>query len=168
MVPMFITAAPAGSPWTTPLSPKSTSWTASALVTIRMVAWVPEAASAGESARRAPASITGPAFSGLLFHTASSWPTSSKFLAIGVPIAPNPMNPSFIFFLASSGYGWCYPQQLILHSGFSLHGSSAAVRRQDEEPRAVSRRGGKTVLYFQLLGQPLPGVLSHVLGQGFD
>jgi hypothetical protein len=78
------------------------------------------------------------------------------------------MNPTFIFFLASSGYGWCYPQQLILHSGFSLHGSLAAVRRQDEEPQAVSRRGGKTVLYLQLLGQPLPGVLSHVLGQGFD
>jgi hypothetical protein len=41
------------------------------------------------------------------------------------------MNPSFICFLASSGYGWCYPQQLILHSGFSLHGYLADVRRQD-------------------------------------
>src|SRR5919107_3243064 len=110
-----------------------------------MVARVSEAASAGESARRAPASVRGSTLLVLLFHTASSWPASSKFLAIGAPIAPNPMNPSFIYFLASSGYGWCYPQQLILHSCFSLHGSLAAVRRQDGKPGAVPRRGAKPV-----------------------
>src|SRR5918999_3138957 len=133
-----------------------------------MVAWVPEAASAGDSARRAPASIRGSTLLGLLFHTASSWPASSKFLAIGAPIAPNPMNPSFISFLASSGYGWCYPQQLILHSGFSLHGSLADVRRQDGKPGAVPRRDGKPILYLRWRSQPLLGVLSHVPGQGFD
>src|SRR5919112_6245980 len=114
-----------------------------------MVARVPEAASTGESARRAPASTRGYTLSGLLFHTASLWPASSRFLAIGAPIAPSPMNPSFICFLASSGYGWCYPQQLILHSGFYLHGSLADVRRQDEKPGAVPRRGGKPVLHLR-------------------
>src|SRR5919112_3653701 len=85
-----------------------------------MVARVPEAASTGESARRAPASTRGYTLSGLLFHTASSWPASSKLLAIGAPIAPSPMNPSFISFLASSGCGWCYPQYPPLHARFSL------------------------------------------------
>src|ERR687896_761582 len=85
-----------------------------------MVAWVPEAASAGESARRAPASIRGSTLLGLLFHTASSWPASSKFLAIGAPIAPSPMNPSCIGFPASFGNGWCSLQLLLLHERFSL------------------------------------------------
>src|SRR5215210_2243904 len=169
MVPMFITAAPAGSPWTTPRSPKRTSWTASALVSIRMVARVSEAASAGESARWAPASIRGSTLSGLLLHTASSWPALSRFLAIGAPMAPSPMNPSFICFLTSFGKGWRYLQELL-----SLSASPFLALRQmvGDKMGDHGRSLAEVESPYFILGGAIrfhqSRVLAHVLGPGSD
>src|SRR5688572_27542570 len=54
------------------------------------------ASSRGVRATRAPASTRGAHLSGVRFQTVRSWPFSSSFRAMRLPISPRPANPTFI------------------------------------------------------------------------
>src|SRR5580765_4147911 len=76
----------------TPCGPKSTTSTAFVSETHIQTTSAPLAASAGDSAVRAP-SILLP---GVRFQTATSFPAFTRFAAIGRPIMPSPKNATRI------------------------------------------------------------------------
>src|SRR5215212_2609327 len=134
-----------------------------------MVARVPEAASAGESALRAPASTRGSTLSGLLFHAASSWPASSKFLAIGAPIAPSPMNPSFICFLTSFGNSRRYLQELLLLSASPFLALRQIVGdKMGDHGRSLAEVESSYCILGGTIRLHQSRVLAHVLGPRSD
>src|SRR5207248_409932 len=79
------------------------SSTASAFASMVNKPSTPRAASGGDAARRAPRSANGSTLAAVRFHTVTSWPASTRRVAMGAPIEPRPRNASFAIPAASFG-----------------------------------------------------------------
>src|SRR5579871_4214987 len=92
-----ISAAPFFNAPITPFLPHSTSSSAGGSLTMVISTSACAAASAGFAARFAPAATRSSAFEAVRFHTTSGNPAFSRFMPIGLPIRPSPINPTVGF-----------------------------------------------------------------------
>ena len=96
IVLISITTEPASAPSMTPFAPMITSSTSGESFTIVIVNSFPSAASLADPAGFAPAATTSSIFDAVLFQHVTSNPFFTKFMHIGFPMRPRPMNPTFV------------------------------------------------------------------------
>src|SRR5215475_4134916 len=97
MAPGFNAANAASAALTPPLLPHSTSSSAGGSLTIVISTSASLAASFGDFASFAPAATNSSARDAVRFHTITACPAFTKFIAIGRPIRPSPINPIYAF-----------------------------------------------------------------------
>ena len=94
MVLMSMTIVPGAAPSITPSGPAMTCSTSGESETQVMTISLPPAASLGEPAADAPASVKGFMRDAVRFQTVTSWPALTRFMHMGVPISPRPTKPT--------------------------------------------------------------------------
>ena len=96
IVLMSMTTEPASAPSATPFAPRMTSSTSGESFTIVIVNSLPSAASLADPAGFAPAATTSSIFDAVRFQHVTSKPFLTKFMHIGFPMRPRPMNPTLV------------------------------------------------------------------------
>ena len=94
MVLMSMTIVPGAAPSIMPPGPTMTCSTSGESETQVTTISLPLAASLGDAAADAPASVRGSMRDGVRFQTVTSWPAFTRFMHMGVPISPSPTKPT--------------------------------------------------------------------------
>ena len=140
MLLMSITTVPVAIVSRMPAGPAITASTSGVSGTIVMMMLACDATSAGELAAMAPAATSSVTAGVLRLNTTTEWPLASRCLAMGRPITPRPMKPTFSDMVPRSigGQSICRRAE---HSGGGHYQRRDAISQLAGRPSHMGRPG---------------------------